>query len=409
MRSVECIITNSIVRDNIGIDLSVSSYYGYGPSILTVSYSNISNGEAGVYVENGSTLNWGMGNIDTDPCFVNPDSKDFHLLPDSLCIDAGDPNYAAGPNETDIDGDLRVIGGRIDMGADEYKPSGNRSDFNGDRIVNFNDFAFLSYYWFDALCTAPDWCEGCDYDQSGTVDIEDVKRFAEDWLWVEEGEDINLVGYWKFDEGSGQFAEDSSGHLNRGTLKNGTSWSDGILCFDGVDDWVEVNDSNTLDITNQITLSAWVYFDSNPTKWTKIIIKPYTIYDDPWELYCLDFGRKAGSSIYNVPRLMITDGVPLGSYVRAYDVNYTIPIGSWHHIVGTYDGNIASLYVDGLSVASSSATLQIGANDMPLSIGGRLGTDNSFNGCVDDARIYNRALTVNEVADLYTDELPFHQ
>ncbi len=64
----------------------------------------------------------GVENINTDPCFVNPDVNDFHLLPDSPCINAGDPNYAAEPNETDLDGNPRVTGGRIDMGAYEYWP-----------------------------------------------------------------------------------------------------------------------------------------------------------------------------------------------------------------------------------------------------------------------------------------------
>jgi len=82
--------------------------------------------------------------IDEDPCFASPgywgnfndpniivepnDSNavwidgDYHLLPDSPCIDTGDPNYIAEPNETDLDGNPRIIGGRIDMGAYEYNP-----------------------------------------------------------------------------------------------------------------------------------------------------------------------------------------------------------------------------------------------------------------------------------------------
>lgn len=79
----------------------------------------------------------GEGNIDQDPCFVDSgrweDScntpgdfsddiwvdGDYHLLQGSPCIDAGDPDYVAGPNETDLDGKPRIIGGRIDMGAYE--------------------------------------------------------------------------------------------------------------------------------------------------------------------------------------------------------------------------------------------------------------------------------------------------
>jgi len=73
----------------------------------------------------------GVGNIDADPCFVELGywdangiwiDGDYHLLPDSPCIDAGDPNYVAEPNETDLDGRPRIISGRIDMGAYEYSP-----------------------------------------------------------------------------------------------------------------------------------------------------------------------------------------------------------------------------------------------------------------------------------------------
>ena len=58
------------------------------------------------------------GNIDQDPCFVNADANDFHLDWDTPCINAGDPNgdYTG---QTDIDGDPRVIGSRVDMGSDE--------------------------------------------------------------------------------------------------------------------------------------------------------------------------------------------------------------------------------------------------------------------------------------------------
>ena len=65
----------------------------------------------------------GEGNIHSNPLFVDPNNDDYHLLPGSPCIDAGDPDYIAEPNETDLDGKPRVIGGRIDMGAYEYSPT----------------------------------------------------------------------------------------------------------------------------------------------------------------------------------------------------------------------------------------------------------------------------------------------
>ena len=84
--------------------------------MITINYSDVQGG-------------WtGEGNIDTDPCFVEMGywdannilfDSDYHLLPSSPCIDAGDPNYIASPNDTDLDGKPRVMGGRIDMGAYE--------------------------------------------------------------------------------------------------------------------------------------------------------------------------------------------------------------------------------------------------------------------------------------------------
>jgi hypothetical protein len=86
-------------------------------SLSTVTYSDIYSGYPGA------------GNSNVDPLFIDADGADnvvgteddnLRLLPDSPCIDAGDPNYVCEPNETDLDGRPRIIGGRIDMGAYEF-------------------------------------------------------------------------------------------------------------------------------------------------------------------------------------------------------------------------------------------------------------------------------------------------
>jgi hypothetical protein len=130
-----CIFWNNDA--NKGAEIAMGYYDGSYPSTATVSYCDVQGGQTAVYVDPGCILNWGDGNnIDIDPCFAEPgywDSNgtpndvnddfwvegDYHLLAGSPCIDAGDPNYAAEPNETDIDGEPRVMGGRVDIGADE--------------------------------------------------------------------------------------------------------------------------------------------------------------------------------------------------------------------------------------------------------------------------------------------------
>ena len=68
-------------------------------------------------IKNKSDAN-GTDNITSDPCFVNPRKKDFHISPKSPCVNAGDSNGEY-TDQVDIDGEPRVIGGRVDIGADE--------------------------------------------------------------------------------------------------------------------------------------------------------------------------------------------------------------------------------------------------------------------------------------------------
>jgi hypothetical protein len=82
-----------------------------GPEIhgdCSISYSDVEGGHAGA------------GNIDADPCFIDAAGGDYHLQVDSPCIDSGTNSPTGGLPETDIDGDPRVMGWCVDMGADEF-------------------------------------------------------------------------------------------------------------------------------------------------------------------------------------------------------------------------------------------------------------------------------------------------
>jgi len=87
-------------------------------SIVTISESDVDGGQASVLVETNSTLNWGAGMIDADPLFADPLLDDFHLGWNSPCRAEGD-NSAVTTGE-DVEGDPRVTGGTVDMGADEF-------------------------------------------------------------------------------------------------------------------------------------------------------------------------------------------------------------------------------------------------------------------------------------------------
>ncbi|UCC23627.1 MAG: right-handed parallel beta-helix repeat-containing protein, partial [Planctomycetota bacterium] len=129
-------------RANSGSQVSLG-----GGTSISISYSDIQGGQDDIHIGSGAVLSWRDGNIDILPHFVEAGfwdtgdvwvEGDYHLREDSPCIDAGDPNYAAEPNEMDLDGNPRVVGGRIDMGAYEFIISNTAPVAcvaGGDRVV----------------------------------------------------------------------------------------------------------------------------------------------------------------------------------------------------------------------------------------------------------------------------------
>ncbi|MFB6089055.1 MAG: LamG-like jellyroll fold domain-containing protein, partial [Candidatus Aenigmatarchaeota archaeon] len=112
------------------------------------------------------------------------------------------------------------------------------------------------------------WGTGSRY-WSGSID---EVRIYDRALSKEEIRKMSLVGQWHFDEGSGEKAFDATSHGNNGLLKDSNhsnsdgntlpTWTDGVydkaLDFDGIDDYLQINNSESLNITDEITLEVWV-------------------------------------------------------------------------------------------------------------------------------------------------------
>jgi hypothetical protein len=212
-----------------------------------------------------------------------------------------------------------------------------------------------------------------------------------------------LVAHWTFDEGDGNTAYDSAGN-NDGAIY-GANWTEGIiggaLLFDGVGDYVEVPDDDSLTPSSGITSSFWLYNEGGQTAG---IYKYASCPDQP--------SSPGNSRAYN---LSISDstgqvGFTVWSTRSIYDgigSNGIVALSEWHHVAATFDGGDAALYINGQADTCGTMSVSSIMNDaQPLIVGGYWQyCDNEFvsrlNGMADDVRIYSRALTEGEMGQVY--------
>jgi hypothetical protein len=202
----------------------------------------------------------------------------------------------------------------------------------------------------------------------------------------------SLVAEWKFDEELGRTAFDSSERGHDGLIV-GAEWGFGArgggLLFDG-DSYVEVPDHAELGLGEQGTLQAWVRY-SNEGAGGQVIGKcldaesvsdcNYSLsLEDPAFIsaaFCVGDGSSGDASC--------TD-------ISSHGFDRMI----WHQVVTTWDGTLLRIYVDGRLKQLAWQTVVPGVNDYPLTIG------SGFVGRLDEVKVYDRALTAEEVASLYS-------
>jgi hypothetical protein len=218
-------------------------------------------------------------------------------------------------------------------------------------------------------------------DSSGLTDVESV-TLPIDTVQPPAG----LVAAYSFDAGSGSTVADSSGNNNTGTISGATwttlGWFGNALSFDGVNDWVTVNDAPSLDLTTGMTLEAWVY----PTAgggWRTAVMKEQSGH----LAYALD-----ASSSTNQPRGEVFTTSDFGAVGPA-----ALPLNTWTHLATTYDGATLRLYVNSALVSSTAVSGTIVTSGQPLRIGGNAVWGEYFQGRIDEVRIYNRALSQAEI------------
>ncbi len=210
---------------------------------------------------------------------------------------------------------------------------------------------------------------------------------------------LGLIGRWKLDEGTGTTTADSTATGNNGTLVTGANWSKtgfpgatfsnpGSLVLDGLAGYVTLGTKNLPVHKAAQSLALWFNYAAVPA-----------VDASPQDFASLTEPMAGAARL----QMGVIKG-KVGAWKRVGEVlvSAAAPAAGWHHFAYTFDGTIHRLYIDGTEAQNATIASDTGA---PTSF--RLGSYNNgtaptefFKGGLDEVRLYNRALTPAEVADL---------
>ncbi|MCK5594039.1 MAG: hypothetical protein KAI18_02235, partial [Candidatus Aenigmarchaeota archaeon] len=239
--------------------------------------------------------------------------------------------------------------------------------------------------------------EDYTYINVTATDVNNITAFI-DW-------NNSLVGWWRFNNESGEnntFVKDWSSYGNNGTNSSNPTYATGkfgkAVQFDGSDDYIktEVGGVN-LENAQDMTVDLWVNPSSRPTinGNMRVIIQDDSFYiTQQWST-----GETDSHPVFSVQ-------TKTGDYHRDYSSSDTLPLNTWTHVVGIYNSSIPDViyYINGIQVADTPSAKQ-GSGDLD-DIGTnptRFGyiNDEYFNGTIDEVKIWNRALTAEEINASY--------
>ena len=198
--------------------------------------------------------------------------------------------------------------------------------------------------------------------------------------------------------GSGTTWTDLSSTGITGSLVNGPTFNTsngGSIVFDGTNDRVDVENSNTLNPLGNFTIGCWVNLTSIPNTYLGIIDK----YNGSFNYgYMLDIPNGGAGRVSSSFRFV---NCVQSGYTEVI-ANTQFTTGSWNHLYGTYDGTNINIYVNGTLQGTASCSGTNVTESTSLKIGGDGASTNYMTGRITSVQLYNRALSSTEVLQNYT-------
>lgn len=205
----------------------------------------------------------------------------------------------------------------------------------------------------------------------------------------ELGPTNGLVAYYPLNGDAKDYANANDGTVNGAIISAGIN---GKACysFDGVDDYIDCGDKEPVkNINAAITVSLWAKYDTyvgsgGSQSYSVVVVK-----GSPWTFLMENPSNKI--------RFRMTVG---GSDLNASDT-VSHELNRWYFFTGVYDGTAIKMYKDAVLVGTTSATGAISTNSSTMKIGTYTGNTYNMDGTVQNVRIYNRALSAEEIKILY--------
>jgi len=309
--------------------------------------------------------------------------------------EADTPFLRAGFSAEVVNNKIYVIGGTDRPHPCPAFPTvfefGTLFDFNWDGIVDDEDVSVMIDNWNtdNPLCDIAPLPLG-----DGFVDVQDLAILAEHLF--EEVFRMELVAYWKLDEEEGDIAYNSIDD-NHGILTGNPTWQPGsgqivgAMEFDGIDDYIS---------TDFVLDPSWGAF--SVFAWIKGGAPGQVIISQLDGIGTGEAWLGMDESIGNLVTGLVP--APLGrSKPTPLESEFVITDGQWHHVGFVWDGSYRSLYADGIEVEKDTntfVTLNLSTGGLYIGAGKTLDAETFFSGLIDDVRIYNQALTPEEIAAL---------